>query len=214
LLKARAVAAATGLPALADDSGLEVEALDGAPGVRSARWAPTDGARLAKLLDALRDVPPPRRGARFRCVVVLAWPDGRSEAAEGTCAGQVALSPAGSTGFGYDPVFVADELGCTLAEAGPEAKQRVSHRARACDPGTLRAARGRVREGRLAGRGVAQPGSAPALGAGGRPFKSARPDHSAPVAQWTERRPSKPWVRGSNPFWRASKRPGRGRKVE
>ncbi len=145
LLKARAVAAATGLPALADDSGLEVEALGGAPGVRSARWAPTDGARIAKLLDALRDVPPPRRGARFRCVVVLAWPDGRSEAAEGTCAGQVALSPAGSTGFGYDPVFVADELGCTLAEAGPEAKQRVSHRARA-----MRALGARLRSGNVA----------------------------------------------------------------
>jgi XTP/dITP diphosphohydrolase len=145
LRKARAVAAASGLPALADDSGLEVDALGGAPGVRSARWAPTDRARIAKLLDALRDVPPPRRGARFRCVVVLAWPDGRSAAAEGTCTGQIALRPAGRTGFGYDPVFVADELGCTFAEAGPEGKRQVSHRARA-----VRALGARLRAGSVA----------------------------------------------------------------
>jgi XTP/dITP diphosphohydrolase len=145
LLKARAIAAASGLPALADDSGLEVDALAGAPGVRSARWAPTDAARIAKLLDALRDVPPPRRTARFRCVVALAWPDGHSEAAEGMCTGRIALRPAGSTGFGYDPVFVADELGCTLAEAGPIAKQRVSHRARA-----VRALAARLRAGNVA----------------------------------------------------------------
>jgi XTP/dITP diphosphohydrolase len=130
-LKARAVAAATGLPALADDSGLEVDALGGAPGVRSARWAPDDAARVAKLLVALRDVAPAARGARFRCVVALAWPDGRVETAEGTCEGRIADAPAGAGGFGYDPVFVAAELGRTLASVSAADKARVSHRARA-----------------------------------------------------------------------------------
>ncbi len=128
-LKAGAVAAATGLPALADDSGLEVEALDGAPGVRSARFARTDAERIAKLLAALHDATD--RRARFRAVVVLAWPDGSREEAEGVCPGSIAAAPAGSGGFGYDPVFVADELGRTFAAATAEEKARVSHRARA-----------------------------------------------------------------------------------
>lgn len=128
-LKARAVAAAAGLPALADDSGLEVAALDGAPGVRSARFAPSDAERVARLLSALRGRSD--RRARFRCVVVLAWPDGREERAEGVVDGRIAEAPAGSGGFGYDPVFVADELGCTFAAASPSDKARVSHRARA-----------------------------------------------------------------------------------
>jgi XTP/dITP diphosphohydrolase len=130
-LKARAIAAAAGLPALADDSGLEVDALDGRPGLRSARWAATDEARIARLLAALGGRPPAARRARFRCVVALAWPDGRVETAAGACEGAVAEHPAGTGGFGYDPVFVADDLGRTFAEASPAEKRSVSHRARA-----------------------------------------------------------------------------------
>ena len=140
LLKARAVAAATRLPALADDSGLEVDALSGAPGVRSARFAPTDAARIARLLDALRGAVD--RRARFRCVVALAWPDGRTEHAEGVCTGRIAERADGVGGFGYDPVFVADELGRTFAAATREEKARVSHRARA-----VRALSGRLAAG-------------------------------------------------------------------
>jgi len=132
--KAIAVAAACQLPALGDDSGLEVAALGGAPGVHSARYAgpaADDGARIAKLLGALRARPDAERGARFRCVVALAWPDGRVATAEGECAGAIASAPSGTGGFGYDPVFVADELGETLAAATPADKGRISHRARA-----------------------------------------------------------------------------------
>jgi XTP/dITP diphosphohydrolase len=133
-LKAVSVAKATGRPALGDDSGLEVDALEGAPGVRSARWAgpsATDADRITKLLAALHDVPLAARGARFRCVVALAWPDGTVVCATGECAGSIALAPSGAGGFGYDPVFVARELGRTFAEASPDEKQRLSHRARA-----------------------------------------------------------------------------------
>lgn len=147
LLKARAVAAATGLPALADDSGLEVDALGGAPGVRSARFAPSDAQRVDRLLTALLGVAD--RRACFRCVVVLAWPDGRTEEAEGVCAGRVAEHADGAGGFGYDPVFVSDELGLgrTFASAPERDKARVSHRARAM----------RALGGRLAARsGVAR----------------------------------------------------------
>jgi len=134
IAKARAAAAATGLPALADDSGLEVDALGGAPGVHSARYAgpaATDGERIAKLLAAMRAGPAGARGARFRCVVALAWPDGRLETAEGECAGRIAAAPMGAEGFGYDPLFIADEIGRTFAAASPAEKRRVSHRARA-----------------------------------------------------------------------------------
>jgi XTP/dITP diphosphohydrolase len=132
--KAAAVAGAAGLPALADDSGLEVEALDGGPGVVSARYGGpglSDEERIARLLAALAAAPGRGRRARFRCVVALAWPDGRVATAEGQCAGTIAPAPRGLGGFGYDPVFVADELGCTFAEAPAAAKDRVSHRARA-----------------------------------------------------------------------------------
>jgi len=129
--KAHAVAAATALPALGDDSGLEVDALGGAPGVRSARWAPTDGERVAKLLDALGDAAGAGRRARFRCAAALVWPDGRTITAEGECAGRIAGVPSGTGGFGYDPVFVPDGLDTTFAAAAPEVKQRLSHRARA-----------------------------------------------------------------------------------
>ena len=134
MAKAAASAAAVGLPALGDDSGLEVDALAGAPGVRSARWAgesATDADRIAKLLAALRDVPAAARGARFRCVVAVAWPDGRVETAAGECAGTIATAPRGAGGFGYDPVFIAAELGRTFGEATAEDKRRLSHRSRA-----------------------------------------------------------------------------------
>jgi len=129
--KATAAARATGLPALGDDSGLEVEALGGAPGLRSSRYADSDAERIAKLLAALRDVPEARRAARFVCVVAAVFPDGHVATAEGVCRGRIAAVPAGRAGFGYDPVFVPEGFDRTLAEVGAEAKQRLSHRARA-----------------------------------------------------------------------------------
>ena len=126
-------AAASGLPALADDSGLEVDALGGRPGVLSARYgggrASTAAARNALLLEALAGVPPGRRGARFRAVVALALPRGAAYAREGAVEGRVALAPRGDGGFGYDPIFELPD-GRTLAEAG-DAKHGFSHRARA-----------------------------------------------------------------------------------
>lgn len=143
-LKAAALVAATGSAALADDSGLVVDALDGAPGVRSARYAgdgATDEANTAKLLANLADHPHPAdRRARFRCVVVLQRPDGTEVVAAGTSEGHIAAAPRGTGGFGYDPVFVpdatyprgrggADER--TFAELAPAAKHAISHRGRA-----------------------------------------------------------------------------------
>jgi XTP/dITP diphosphohydrolase len=136
--KAREVAAAAGLPALADDSGLEVDALDGAPGVRSARYAGAghdDAANNRRLLAELAGVPTARRTARFRCAVALADPRGplgdTVEIREGACAGVILESPRGHNGFGYDPLFLYPELGRTFAELSLEEKGRLSHRARA-----------------------------------------------------------------------------------
>ena len=136
--KAREVSAATGLPALADDSGLEVDALGGAPGVYSARYAGEphdDGNNNAKLLAALAGVPPERRTARFRAALALADVAGplgpRVIAADGTCEGVILDAPRGTGGFGYDPLFFAPELGQTFAEAGIGTKSELSHRARA-----------------------------------------------------------------------------------
>ncbi len=132
LLKARTLAAASGLPALADDSGLEVEALEGAPGLHSARYIlGGDEVRYRALLRALEGVPPERRGARFRCVAALVLPDGREFHTEGVCEGVIQTAPSGEGGFGYDPVFFLPEQGCTMAELSFEAKNRISHRARA-----------------------------------------------------------------------------------
>lgn len=134
LLKARAYCAASRLPTLADDSGLEVDALGGAPGVFSARYAgnsATDRQRYEKLLAELREVPPAERTARFRCVIALVMPDGTEEIAEGECEGVIIDTPRGEHGFGYDPVFYMPALGRTMAELPPELKNRVSHRARA-----------------------------------------------------------------------------------
>ena len=130
LLKAHAAATATGSPALADDSGLEVDALDGAPGVDSAVYAGRhgdDAANLALLLERLRDVPAPRT-ARFVCVAALVAPDGREWTARGTMEGEVIASPRGSGGFGYDPVFVATGETRTNAELPPHEKDARSHR--------------------------------------------------------------------------------------
>jgi XTP/dITP diphosphohydrolase len=150
LQKARAYAAWSGLAAVADDSGLEVDALGGAPGVRSARYAgdgASDQANLAKLLAELAGVPPERRGARFRCAAVLvdpAWgsgglkersgspPEGWGEwHAEGTWEGRLLEAPRGSGGFGYDPVFVPDGWDRTSAEVDQATKDAASHRGRA-----------------------------------------------------------------------------------
>jgi XTP/dITP diphosphohydrolase len=137
--KAREVARLTKLPALADDSGLEVAALAGRPGVFSARYAqdrtapvlPTDADNWGKLLQEMRDLPWEERQARFVCAIVLALPDGRLFEARGECAGRIASSPQGTQGFGYDPVFWVEEYGATMAQLGPEVKNRISHRARA-----------------------------------------------------------------------------------
>lgn len=135
-LKAVALVAATGLAALADDSGLEVDALDGAPGVHSARYAgdqATDGDNVAKLLAEMADRPDRGdRAARFRCAVVLRWPDGREVLTSGSVEGHLAAEPAGEGGFGYDPVFVPDDGdGRTFAEMTAEEKHAISHRGRA-----------------------------------------------------------------------------------
>lgn len=149
LLKARAVAAATGQPAIADDSGLAVDVLGGAPGVFSARWSGTfagaeatrvekDRANLALLLDQVADVPDEHRGAAFVCAAVLALPDGRYAVAEGRVPGRLARTPHGSNGFGYDPIFVPDDqddaTGArrrTMAEFSDVEKNAISHRGRA-----------------------------------------------------------------------------------
>ncbi len=134
-LKALAFARASGLLTLADDSGLEVDALGGAPGVRSARYGgphADDIDRYRKLLDALSRVPASRRSARFRCVIALAQPDGTVYTADGACEGEIGSAPRGEHGFGYDPVFiVAGYGGRTMAELAPEVKNKISHRARA-----------------------------------------------------------------------------------
>ena len=133
-LKAQAYSQASQLLTLADDSGLQVTILGGAPGVHSARYAgpgASDADRIHKLLAALDGVPWDGRAARFRCVIALAWPDGHLETFEGQCEGVIALQPRGTNGFGFDPVFYLPEFGCTMAELPMDVKNRISHRARA-----------------------------------------------------------------------------------
>jgi XTP/dITP diphosphohydrolase len=133
------------VPALADDSGIEVEALGGAPGPRSARYAgeaATDEENLRELIRAVAGVPPGGRTARYRCVALVAWPDGREAWAEGVCEGTLVTRPRGTRGFGYDPIFVPAGWEATMAELPDEEKDRVSHRGRA-----LRALAERLREG-------------------------------------------------------------------
>ncbi len=134
-LKARAFAARSGLPTLADDSGLEIDALGGAPGIHSARYGGTqrgeDAYRYEMVLRQLEGVPPARRAARFRCVVAVAMPDGQVATADGKVEGVIAQGPQGDHGFGYDPIFFIPEFNCTMAQLPPETKNRISHRARA-----------------------------------------------------------------------------------
>lgn len=132
--KAVAVARATGQVALGDDSGLEVDALEGAPGMHSSRWLgkeASDADRNAALLERLRDMSPERRAARFRAVVAVAQPDGTVRTFEGVVEGRIADRAAGTEGFGYDPIFLVKGEGRTMAELGMAIKNRISHRARA-----------------------------------------------------------------------------------
>lgn len=133
-LKAAAVAVATGLPAVADDSGLCVDVLGGAPGVFSARWSGIHGddrGNLELLLAQLRDVPDPRRGAYFGCAAVAVLPGGRQLVAEGRLVGSLTRQPRGSNGFGYDPIFVPEGESRTTAELSLAEKNAISHRGRA-----------------------------------------------------------------------------------
>src|ERR1700733_6453709 len=134
LLKACAIAAFTGLPAVADDSGLCVDALNGMPGVLSARWSGRhgdDAANLRLLLAQIADVPDVRRGAHFTCAAALVLPGGREEVAEGVMLGTLVGEPRGQNGFGYDPIFVADGYSVTNGELDPDAKDAISHRGKA-----------------------------------------------------------------------------------
>ncbi len=139
-IKARAFGQAANLIALADDSGLEVDALRGAPGIHSARYGGPDlddQGRYQLVLDRLRQVPASRRQARFRCCIVAMGPDGRTCRTEATCEGWIAPAPVGEGGFGYDPIFYVPEHEKTMAQIGPDLKNQISHRARA-----IRAIRG------------------------------------------------------------------------
>jgi len=134
LEKARAAARFTGEMALADDSGLEVDALGGAPGVRSARFGGedlSDAQRNRLLLERLKGVPMEERRARFRCVIALVTPRGEEYVVEGVCEGCIAMEPKGRHGFGYDPIFYLPSYGRTMAQIPPEEKNKISHRARA-----------------------------------------------------------------------------------
>jgi XTP/dITP diphosphohydrolase len=134
LLKARAIAEFTGLPAVADDSGLCVDALNGMPGVLSARWSGRHGddeANLWLVLGQLADVPDDQRGAHFACTAALVLPSGREHISEGTVRGRLIHQPRGTNGFGYDPIFVPDSAELTTAEMSSADKDRISHRGKA-----------------------------------------------------------------------------------
>ncbi|MCC6639922.1 MAG: RdgB/HAM1 family non-canonical purine NTP pyrophosphatase [Deltaproteobacteria bacterium] len=134
LAKARAVAAATNLPAVADDSGLEVDALGGRPGAASARYGgaeASDAERVARLLRELADVPDARRTARFVCVLAFVTPEGDAIVVRGTCEGRILRAPQGAAGFGYDPVFVPHGAASSMAQLSPDEKNAISHRAMA-----------------------------------------------------------------------------------
>ena len=134
LIKARQLAEATGLLALADDSGICVDAMGGAPGVFSARWCGRhgdDAANLELLLAQMADVPERRRGASFVCAAAMAAPDGREEVAEGIMRGSLLFAPRGENGFGYDPIFRPEGLSVSSAELTPERKDAISHRGKA-----------------------------------------------------------------------------------
>lgn len=130
-LKAKEVAHLTKRISLADDSGLEVDALKGKPGIYSARFARNDRERNRKLLRLLKDVPADKRGATFRCTVAIARPDGKIRILEGKYRGRIAFKERGKTGFGFDPVFITPRYNKTFAELGPKIKNRISHRSQA-----------------------------------------------------------------------------------
>jgi XTP/dITP diphosphohydrolase len=135
-LKATTLAAESGLLSLADDSGLEVDALGGEPGTLSARYAgegASDRDRISYLLTKLEGVPQEKRTARFRCVIAIATPEGEVELCSGECRGIITFAPKGNRGFGYDPVFYLPELGKTMAELSPQEKNKISHRGRAAE---------------------------------------------------------------------------------
>ncbi|CBE68890.1 MAG: RdgB/HAM1 family non-canonical purine NTP pyrophosphatase [Candidatus Methylomirabilis oxygeniifera] len=132
--KAKAVAAFSGCWVLADDSGLEVDALEGQPGVCSSRYlgpTATDLERNQRILELLEGIPCSRRGARFQCVVAVAGPGGELALSYGSCDGMIAEAPSGNGGFGYDPIFIVPDLGASMASLQPDVKNRISHRARA-----------------------------------------------------------------------------------
>ena len=134
--KATALAEHTGHLTIADDSGLAVDALDGAPGVHSARYAGEDASdedRIVKLLDALQDVPDDQRSGRFVCAVAIAEPVDQVQVVRGVCEGRIIRTPRGTAGFGYDPIFVPVGYAKTFAELGDEIKNQISHRAKALD---------------------------------------------------------------------------------
>jgi XTP/dITP diphosphohydrolase len=136
VLKAIAYAEASGLPALADDSGLEIDALNGEPGIYSSRWAGEDvpyPERFRMLFERLSDVPEASRTARYRCVIAIAGPApfGLYDVVEGTLEGRIAHAPAGNGGFGYDPIFLVPDLNSTVAQMTAEEKHRISHRGKA-----------------------------------------------------------------------------------
>jgi len=136
LKKARVISGYTGTTVIADDSGLEVDCLKGAPGIHSARYSgagATDEKNIHKLLEEMEGIPEEQRGAAFRCALVLYRTDGTSETFEGELRGTISLEPSGSEGFGYDPVFIVPEYGMTVAELDPETKNRISHRGKAFD---------------------------------------------------------------------------------
>jgi XTP/dITP diphosphohydrolase len=139
-LKACALAAVSGLLSLADDSGLEVDALNGEPGVMSARYAgksASDAERVNYLLSKLKNIPKGKRTARFRCVIAIASHGGQVEFCEGECNGIIAIEPCGKNGFGYDPIFCFPKYGKTMAELPIEIKNRISHRGRAAQKAWL-----------------------------------------------------------------------------
>lgn len=134
LIKSRYYAKATGLPALADDSGLEVDALEGRPGIHSARYAghaTPHQEKISRLLQELNQSPHKKRSARFRSVASLTFPDGREFHAEGVMEGIISPEPRGAGGFGYDPILIIPQLGCTVAELSSHQKDSYSHRAKA-----------------------------------------------------------------------------------
>lgn len=134
LKKAREIAESSGMATLADDSGLCIDALDGRPGVHSARYAgehATDEEKCARILNEMRNVQEDRRSARFICVLALATPDGEEMLFRGVCEGRITSELRGTEGFGYDPIFYFEQAGCTFAEMDRESKNDVSHRGRA-----------------------------------------------------------------------------------